>query len=335
MRLVNRDARSGRIGALRAVSGHFSYFNDDPANVRNVAEWGGGALMDIGCYPILGARLLFAEEPRRVIALLDRDPRFGTDRLGSAILDFPSGQAVFSCATQLVPWQRIQAFGTRGRVELEIPFNAPNDRPCRLLVDDGSDLFGRGVEVQSLDTCDQYTIQAERFAEAIRGRAEPSLALEESIRNMQVIDALPSTRGPGDVARARGAPLRGGALFWRDDTSALARASGMVRPGKNPERREGRTRLRFTAAAASRAVGVTVSVGERSVWRDCSARLAVTVDCRLSTATAVHTPTRMSPCAPPRRRPAGPGQVAQDRRRELGGRACRRCRACAPRAGWP
>jgi predicted dehydrogenase len=120
--------RSGEIGDLRAVAGAFSYYNRDPKNVRNVPEWGGGALMDIGCYPIVTSRFLFGEEPRRVCGLLERDPDFGIDRLTSAILEFPSGQSIFTCSTQLVPYQRMQICGTRGRMEIEIPFNAPPDR---------------------------------------------------------------------------------------------------------------------------------------------------------------------------------------------------------------
>jgi predicted dehydrogenase len=182
--------RSGRIGTLRAIGGHFSYFNDDPANVRNVLDWGGGALMDVGCYPITVSRFLFEAEPLRVMGLVERDPRFGTDRLTSALLDFAAGQGVFTCSTQLVPCQRVQLFGTAGRIELEIPFNAPNDRPCRIFVDDGGDLFGAGVQALSFDTCDQYTIQADLFSRAIRDGRPAPLPLEDSVLNMRVIEAL-------------------------------------------------------------------------------------------------------------------------------------------------
>jgi predicted dehydrogenase len=182
--------RSGRIGPLRAIGGHFSYFNDDPANVRNVPDWGGGGLMDVGCYPITMSRFLFEAEPLRVMGLVERDPRFGTDRLSSALLDFAAGQSVFTCGTQLVPYQRVQIYGIAGRIELEIPFNAPNDRPCRIFVDDGGDLHGAGVETLSFDTCDQYTIQAELFSRAIRDGLPAPLPLEDAVLNMRVIDAL-------------------------------------------------------------------------------------------------------------------------------------------------
>ena len=124
------------------VMGSFSYFNVDPQNIRNQVESGGGALYDIGCYCIQASRYGFGAEPRRVVGCIDRDPAMGTDRLTSAILEFAgAGQAIFNCSTQLVPYQRVHFFGTKGRIEIEIPFNAPNDRPTRIFID-GGDLFG-------------------------------------------------------------------------------------------------------------------------------------------------------------------------------------------------
>src|ERR1700693_4148806 len=114
---------SGRIGQLRAAIGFFSYFNNDPKNIRNIPECGGGAMMDIGCYPIKTSRFIFGEEPTRVLGLVERDPQMKVDRLTSAMLDFPSGQSTFICSMQLVPYQRSQFFGTKGRIEIEIPFN--------------------------------------------------------------------------------------------------------------------------------------------------------------------------------------------------------------------
>jgi predicted dehydrogenase len=182
--------RSGRIGEVRSIMGYFSYFNRDPENIRNVPKYGGGALMDIGCYPITASRLIFQAEPKRVLGLMERDPEMKIDRLTSALLDFPSGQSIFTCSTQLVPYQRMHFFGPRGRIEIEIPFNAPPDRPCRVFIDNGSDLFGGGVETREFDTCDQYTIQGDLFSRAIREGTEVSLPLEDSVRNMAVIEAL-------------------------------------------------------------------------------------------------------------------------------------------------
>jgi predicted dehydrogenase len=182
--------RSGRIGEVRSIMGYFSYFNRDPENIRNVPKYGGGALMDIGCYPITASRLIFQAEPKRVLGLMERDPEMKIDRLTSALLDFPSGQSIFTCSTQLVPYQRMHFFGPRGRIEIEIPFNAPPDRPCRVFIDNGSDLFGGGVETREFDTCDQYTIQGDLLSRAIREGTEVPLPLEDSVRNMAVIEAL-------------------------------------------------------------------------------------------------------------------------------------------------
>jgi predicted dehydrogenase len=182
--------RAGRVGELRAAAGFFSYFNRDPANIRNRPEMGGGALMDIGCYPITVSRFVFGEEPRRCLGLVERDPEMGTDRLTSAVLDFPAGQATFTCSTQLVPYQRMQFFGTRGRIEVEIPFNAPADRPTRIFIDDGSDIFGSSVEVREFAPCDQYTIQGDLFSRALREGTEQPIPLEDALKNMAAIDAI-------------------------------------------------------------------------------------------------------------------------------------------------
>jgi len=181
---------SGRIGELRSIVGVFSYFNRDPKNIRNIIEVGGGALMDIGCYPITTSRFIFSEEPSRVLGILERDPEMKTDRLTSAILDFPSGQAVFACSTQLVPYQRMHFLGTKGRIEIEIPFNAPKDRPCRIFIDDGGNIFGDDIKIESLPTCDQYTMQADIFSRAIRENREVPVPLEDAIKNMAVIEAI-------------------------------------------------------------------------------------------------------------------------------------------------
>lgn len=181
---------SGRIGELRLITGHFSYFRRDPDDIRSRVEWGGGALMDIGCYLIMLSRWLFDAEPLEVVGMLERDPELKVDRLGSALLRFPSGQASITFASQLVPSQRVQLFGTRGRIEIAIPFAAPSDRRCRILVDDGRDLLGGGIETIEVPQVDQYTLQGEAFSRAIRGLGVVPMQLQDSIANMAVMDAL-------------------------------------------------------------------------------------------------------------------------------------------------
>lgn len=187
---VRQMVQEGRIGELRLITGHFSYYKRDPENIRSRVEYGGGALLDIGCYPVNIGRWLFDSEPTEVIAKVERDPDMRVDRLVSAVLHFPAGQSTFTCATQLVPYQRMHILGTRGRIEVEIPFNAPPDRGCRLFVDDGRDLTGAGVETIELPAVDQYALQADAFSVAVRDGRPVPVPLEDAIANMAVIDAL-------------------------------------------------------------------------------------------------------------------------------------------------
>ena len=187
---AKRLVDAGRIGAVRLVSGHFSYYRRDPNDIRSNVEWGGGALMDIGCYPIFIARWMFGAEPTDVVAMIDRDPALGIDYLTSALMRFPTGQATFTCGGQLVPFQRAEIFGDRGRIEVEIPFNAPPDRPCRIFVDDGSGLGGSSAEEVAFPVVDQYVLQADAFSAAVRGLGAVPVSLETAVGNMAVIDAL-------------------------------------------------------------------------------------------------------------------------------------------------
>ena len=187
---VREIIASGRIGELRLIAGHFSYYRRDPGDIRSRVEWGGGALMDVGCYPITISRWLFGAEPTEVVGLIERDPDMQIDRLTSGLLRFEAGQATFSCAMQLVPYQTMQIFGTTGHIRIGIPFNAPPRDECRIFVDDGRDLAGGGIEPIMFPPVDQYTLQADRFSEAIRGVGSVPVSLEDAMGNMAVIDAL-------------------------------------------------------------------------------------------------------------------------------------------------
>jgi predicted dehydrogenase len=186
---VRELANNGTIGELRVVSGYFSYFNRDPSNIRNRPEWGGGALMDIGCYPITLSRMIFGSEPLRVSGVIERDPEMKTDRLTSAILEFDRGQCTFTCGTQLVPFQTMHILGTKGRIEVEIPFNAPPDLPTRIRVND---------VWETVPTCDQYTIQGDLFSRAILDDTEVPVPLEDALKNMTVIEAIFKSAEAGD-----------------------------------------------------------------------------------------------------------------------------------------
>ena len=184
--------RSGRIGDLRSMTGFFSYFNDSPTNVRHQRDMGGGGLLDIGFYPITMARFIFEAEPLRVIGLLEIDPRFGVDRLASAILEFPRGHAIFTCSTQLWPYQNVDILGTRGRIGVETPWSMPHERPSRLVVhgDSGAPIAGEAVEEMWFSACDQWGVQCDRFCEAIAKGNPAPVPLEDAVANMRVIDAV-------------------------------------------------------------------------------------------------------------------------------------------------
>lgn len=183
--------RGGRIGKLHSAIGSFSYFKLDPDNIRNIREYGGGGLYDIGCYPIKTSRMVFGEEPVRVTAAITRDPRFGNvDILTSAVLEFPSGHCIFTCSTQVALQQSMRFYGTEGRIEPEIPFNATPGGSSRLILDDGRDLNGGGQVIEEIAPCDQYTLQGDAFSRAIQEGCAPPVPLEDALCNMRVIDAV-------------------------------------------------------------------------------------------------------------------------------------------------
>jgi predicted dehydrogenase len=177
--------RDGQIGRLCTIQSFFSYFNDDPDNIRNDPEIGGGGLLDIGCYPISLSRFIFDDEPQRVFGMVEYDPAFHTDRLASGVLDFGSGTASFTCSTQLASYQRVNIFGTTGRIEIEIPFNAPPDRPCKMWHQQGDE-----VDAIELEVCDQYTIQGDLFARAILNDTPVPTPIADAVDNMKVIEAV-------------------------------------------------------------------------------------------------------------------------------------------------
>jgi len=175
----------GKIGDLRTIQSFFSYYNDDPGNIRNMADIGGGGLMDIGCYLISLSRFIFGAEPRRVCGIIEYDPQFKVDRLTSGMLDFGTGTSTFTCATQLTPYQRVNIFGTEGRIEIQIPFNAPPDKPCKLWHQHGT-----AIDEIVLDAGNQYTIQGDLFSQAVLNDTEVPTPLEDAVANMEVIEAL-------------------------------------------------------------------------------------------------------------------------------------------------
>lgn len=176
---------SGQLGEVRTIQSFFSFYDDNPDSILHQPNYGGGGLMDIGCYPISLSRFLFRDEPLRVAGILEVDPQFGVDRLTSGIMEFAAGTSTFTCSTRIVPHQRVNIFGTEGRAEIEIPFNAPADRKCRAWIERDEQV----LEVQ-FDVCDQYGIQADLFSRAILDDTAVPTPIEDAVANMRVIEAL-------------------------------------------------------------------------------------------------------------------------------------------------
>jgi predicted dehydrogenase len=185
-----RKGAASRIGLARSIVSSFGYNLRGRDNVRYRPEMGGGTLLDVGFYPVTISRFCFDQEPTRVIAMLENDPDAGVDRLVSAMLEFPAGHAVLSCGMQLSPSQHVAILGTRGRLSLDMPWSPFFDRPTVLVVDRSEQLEQPILESVSFDPCNQHTILAEQFADAIRDGAPAPLPLEDSVKNMAVLDAL-------------------------------------------------------------------------------------------------------------------------------------------------
>ena len=190
IRVLER-VRAGELGSVQAIQSFFSYYNRDAKNIRNQADIGGGALYDIGCYPITIGRLLFGCEPVRAIGLFDRDPEFNTDRTVSALVDFGAGRRLdFTVSTQTSVYQRVQICGSKKRIEVQIPYNAPLDGSTKVITDCGEHLDGSGAETEIVAACNMYGLQGDAFSRAVRGEIPLPYGVEDAIANMRVIDAI-------------------------------------------------------------------------------------------------------------------------------------------------
>jgi predicted dehydrogenase len=188
---VRTLVRDGRIGTVRALQSAFTFPVRDPNNVRNRPDFGGGALYDVGCYPIVTARYVFGAEPERAIALVDRDTESGVDRVTSGLLAFPGGrQLVFTSALQLAPYQRVTILGSEGRIEVPLPFTPAKEHRCRIVIDSGASLDGTSAVLEEFAPVDQYEVQCNLAAAAFRGETTQEFPIEDAIANMRVIDAL-------------------------------------------------------------------------------------------------------------------------------------------------
>jgi predicted dehydrogenase len=182
----------GKIGRLKNIYSTFSYFNDNPADIRNQADIGGGGLLDIGCYCISLSRFIFNSEPVSASGSIEYDPKMKIDRLVSGIMDFQpdgpakeKGTAVFTCSTQLMYNQSAVISGTEGRIEIEIPFTPMPDKPCKIVHHHHG-----GSDETTFKACNQYTMQGDQFSLAVLNNTEVPTSFEDAVANMKVIQAV-------------------------------------------------------------------------------------------------------------------------------------------------
>ncbi len=193
---AKKIAGDGTLGELKAIQGIFAYYNVDEGNIRNIPEYGGGGIWDIGCYPVVTSRYIFGEEPLKICSMVEYDPVMRIDRLASVMMQFPSGQASFICSTQMVGTQTMELLGTEGRLQVEIPFNAPPDKPCHIFLSKG-EFYQDQWQLLDFDICNQYGLEAESMVRTIRGEEESVMSLEDSLNNLKALEAIFRSAGSG------------------------------------------------------------------------------------------------------------------------------------------
>ena len=177
--------KTKQIGDIKYINSSFAYNNPAPNNIRNIKEYGGGAVMDIGCYAISVPRFILDTEPQKVMGIQVEHDRFGTDILSSAIMDFNGVHSTFNVSTLSHPNQYVEIVGTAGRIRVEIPFNTYVDTKAQILIS-----TGQGDRILDFDICDQYGLMFDAFAQAIKNDKPVPHHPQDAINNMKVIDAV-------------------------------------------------------------------------------------------------------------------------------------------------
>jgi len=176
---------SGTIGKLKTIQSSFSFYDDDPNSIVNKKEYGGGSLMDIGCYPISLSRFIFDSEPEKVLGNIEYYPEFKVDSIATVILKFKEGTSSFFSSIHLQEKQQVQIFGTKGEIEFVLPFTPVANKPSKIFLhkDDKTDEI-------IFESCDQYTIQADLFSLAIIEDKQVPTPLQDAVNNMKVIERI-------------------------------------------------------------------------------------------------------------------------------------------------
>ena len=189
---IRNIIRTNQIGQINAIHTIFSYNNPSPTNIRNIKEYGGGALMDIGCYAISVPRFLLGREPKKVMATMVKHPEFKTDMHTSALLDFGDVNASFFVSTGSEAFQKVEIIGSAGTITVPIPFNTYVDTPSTITVN-----TGQGERKVEFPTCDPYGIMFDAFSESLIEQKPVPVPIEDAIHNMKVVDAVVASAKSG------------------------------------------------------------------------------------------------------------------------------------------
>jgi predicted dehydrogenase len=175
----------GEIGEVQSIYTFFAYNNPDPKNIRNNPDYGGGGLLDIGCYAVSISRFLLGKEPRKVISLIYNDSNFKVDILSSGIIDFGKARSLFTVATKLFSNQRVDINGSRGYINILIPFNIYPDVPAKVSI-----TTSVGTRTLEFFPVDQYGLEFESFSLSIRNNKSTPIPSDDIVNNQKVLDAL-------------------------------------------------------------------------------------------------------------------------------------------------
>jgi predicted dehydrogenase len=182
---VKNLVRDGKIGQVRSIHSHFSYNNHEPDNIRNNADWGGGALMDIGCYCISLSRFIYDEEPLRVLGQITPYAGYEVDCFVSGIMEFADGNATFSATTKSESGQYVKIHGEQGSILMPLPFS-PQPSASTQIILKRNDVSEEIIQPPS----DHYRNMADEFAQSVFAKVSVPTPLSDALANMKIIDAI-------------------------------------------------------------------------------------------------------------------------------------------------
>lgn len=180
-RQIVRVLESGKLGKIKSINSTFRFLLDRTNTIKENPALGGGALYDVGCYPLNLIGLVTASEP--VSCVVECDKVNGVDVNLSAILRYEDGLiASLHCGFNAFGRMHSEIIGTEGMLESTDTF-----------LDNAGELIlhtQAGREVIPVAASDRYGAEIEDFSAAILEKRSPLLSLEESLRNMRIVDRL-------------------------------------------------------------------------------------------------------------------------------------------------